>query len=75
MYNSPLNLVDFSHTSSSINLSYFLRIYLQVKVTQKIQGFQDPREIRKLKRGDYFGEKALLRWVETQILYMTTFSY
>ena len=34
---------------------------MQVKVTQRIQGFKDPQYIRRLKRGDFFGEKALLR--------------
>ncbi|BFZ17884.1 hypothetical protein BsWGS_20922 [Bradybaena similaris] len=32
----------------------------EVKVTQMIAGQDEPKEIRKLKRGDYFGEKALL---------------
>ncbi|CAL1526309.1 unnamed protein product [Lymnaea stagnalis] len=31
-----------------------------VKVTQMIAGHPDPKEVRRLKRGDYFGEKALL---------------
>ncbi|XP_052832581.1 cGMP-dependent protein kinase, isozyme 1 [Octopus bimaculoides] len=31
-----------------------------VKVTQTLQGYNQPQEIRRLKRGDYFGEKALL---------------
>lgn len=33
----------------------------KVKVTQKVEGHEEPQEIRTLKRGDYFGEKALLR--------------
>ncbi|GFS22383.1 cGMP-dependent protein kinase [Elysia marginata] len=32
----------------------------EVKVTQMIAGQSDPKEVRRLKRGDYFGEKALL---------------
>uniref|UniRef100_A0A0L8IH94 cGMP-dependent protein kinase n=1 Tax=Octopus bimaculoides TaxID=37653 RepID=A0A0L8IH94_OCTBM len=32
----------------------------KVKVTQTLQGYNQPQEIRRLKRGDYFGEKALL---------------
>ncbi|GAB1608114.1 cGMP-dependent protein kinase 1-like isoform X2 [Argonauta hians] len=32
----------------------------EVKVTQTLQGYNQPQEIRRLKRGDYFGEKALL---------------
>uniref|UniRef100_A0A914LTC5 Cyclic nucleotide-binding domain-containing protein n=1 Tax=Meloidogyne incognita TaxID=6306 RepID=A0A914LTC5_MELIC len=32
----------------------------QVRVTQSIEGEQDPHEIRILKQGDFFGEKALL---------------
>ena len=31
-------------------------------VTQRVAGFDEPREIRRLQRGDYFGEKALLRY-------------
>ncbi|VDP39910.1 unnamed protein product [Soboliphyme baturini] len=31
-----------------------------VKVTQLIEGVDEPQEIRKLKKGDFFGEKALL---------------
>ncbi|XP_077999014.1 cGMP-dependent protein kinase 1-like isoform X2 [Glandiceps talaboti] len=31
-----------------------------VKVTQQVQGHDEPQEVRKLKRGDYFGERALL---------------
>jgi len=34
---------------------------VQVKVTQRLQGYESPQDIRRLKRGDYFGEKALLR--------------
>ena len=34
---------------------------VQVKVTQQLQGYDEPQDIRRLKRGDYFGEKALLR--------------
>ncbi|XP_067928056.1 cGMP-dependent protein kinase 1-like [Watersipora subatra] len=32
----------------------------KVKVTQKVLGFENPKEIRELGRGEYFGEKALL---------------
>jgi cGMP-dependent protein kinase len=32
----------------------------QVRVTQSIEGEHEPREIRILKQGDFFGEKALL---------------
>lgn len=32
----------------------------QVRVTQSIEGEKEPREIRILKQGDFFGEKALL---------------
>uniref|UniRef100_A0A5S6R063 cGMP-dependent protein kinase n=1 Tax=Trichuris muris TaxID=70415 RepID=A0A5S6R063_TRIMR len=31
-----------------------------VRVTQLIEGFDEPQEIRKLHKGDFFGEKALL---------------
>ncbi|XP_068745204.1 cGMP-dependent protein kinase 1-like isoform X1 [Montipora capricornis] len=31
-----------------------------VIVTQKVAGYDEPQEIRRLQRGDYFGEKALL---------------
>ena len=37
-------------------------LYLfQVRITQLVTGNPDPQEIRQLKEGDYFGEKALLR--------------
>ena len=44
-------------------VTYFIHDHFlfQVKVTQTIAGFDDPQEVRKLKRGDYFGEKSLLR--------------
>uniref|UniRef100_A0A915C3B6 cGMP-dependent protein kinase n=1 Tax=Parascaris univalens TaxID=6257 RepID=A0A915C3B6_PARUN len=32
----------------------------QVRVTQRVDGEEEPREIRVLSKGDYFGEKALL---------------
>lgn len=32
----------------------------QVRVTQTIEGEPEPREVRVLKQGDFFGEKALL---------------
>lgn len=31
-----------------------------VRVTQKVMGQEEPKEIRQLERGMYFGEKALL---------------
>lgn len=40
--------------------SFFIINRGEVKVTQTIQGHSQPQEIRRLKRGDYFGEKALL---------------
>jgi len=36
-------------------------VCVEVKVTQRLQGYESPQDIRRLKRGDYFGEKALLR--------------
>jgi len=36
-------------------------VCVEVKVTQRLQGYETPQDIRRLKRGDYFGEKALLR--------------
>lgn len=32
----------------------------EVSVTQRIVGHEEPQEIRVLKKGEYFGEKALL---------------
>lgn len=46
---------------------------VQVKVTQRIQGYNEPQDIRRLKRGDYFGEKALLR-LENNILLPSEFA-
>ena len=36
-------------------------VCVEVKVTQRLHGYETPQDIRRLKRGDYFGEKALLR--------------
>ncbi|XP_071107468.1 cGMP-dependent protein kinase 1-like isoform X1 [Haliotis cracherodii] len=58
--------IDFFHEGEYIireganGDTFFIINKGEVKVTQKIQGYNDPREIRRLKRGDYFGEKALL---------------
>ena len=43
-------------------------VILQVKVTQMIAGQSEPKEVRRLKRGDYFGEKALLRLVTKYLM-------
>ncbi|CAK9300083.1 unnamed protein product [Gordionus sp. m RMFG-2023] len=40
---------------------FFIIISGQVLVTQKIQGREQPQEVRKLNRGEYFGERALLK--------------
>ncbi|XP_052766307.1 cGMP-dependent protein kinase 1-like isoform X3 [Mya arenaria] len=59
--------VDFFHEGEYIiregatGDSFFIIIKGEVKVTQTIAGFDEPQEVRKLKRGDYFGEKSLLR--------------
>ena len=37
--------------------------FRQVLVTQRVAGHDEPQEIRRLQRGDYFGEKALLRYI------------
>ncbi|XP_021352271.1 cGMP-dependent protein kinase 1-like [Mizuhopecten yessoensis] len=61
--------VDFFHEREYIireggtGDTFFIINKGEVEVTQKIAGFDDPQLIRSLKRGDYFGEKALLRWV------------
>ncbi|XP_050394778.1 cGMP-dependent protein kinase, isozyme 1 [Patella vulgata] len=58
--------IDFYHEGEYIiregatGDSFFILNKGEVKVTQRIQGHNNPQEIRKLKRGDYFGEKALL---------------
>jgi CRP-like cAMP-binding protein len=36
---------------------------MQVQVTQTLNNSETPQLIRNLKKGDYFGEKALLRLV------------
>jgi len=48
-----------SHSRSAAFSNVIFR--RQVKVTQRLQGYESPQDIRRLKRGDYFGEKALLR--------------
>uniref|UniRef100_A0A158PRC8 cGMP-dependent protein kinase n=1 Tax=Brugia pahangi TaxID=6280 RepID=A0A158PRC8_BRUPA len=40
--------------------TFFILTNGQVRVTQQIEGELEPREIRILKQGDFFGEKALL---------------
>ncbi|KHN80821.1 cGMP-dependent protein kinase egl-4, partial [Toxocara canis] len=40
--------------------TFFILNSGQVRVTQQIEGEPEPREIRILKQGDFFGEKALL---------------
>jgi len=40
--------------------SFFVIIEGSVRVMQMLEGKEEPQEIRKLKKGDYFGEKALL---------------
>ncbi|XP_060557265.1 cGMP-dependent protein kinase 1-like isoform X4 [Ruditapes philippinarum] len=58
--------VDFFHEGEYIiregatGDTFFIINKGEVKVTQTIAGFDAPQEVRKLKRGDYFGEKSLL---------------
>ncbi|XP_041363181.1 cGMP-dependent protein kinase 1-like isoform X2 [Gigantopelta aegis] len=58
--------IDFFHEGQHIiregatGDTFFIINKGEVKVTQNIQGFDVPQEVRRLKRGDYFGEKALL---------------
>lgn len=51
---------DFIIREGAIGDTFFIINKGEVKVTQKISGFEDPQEIRRLARGHYFGEKALL---------------
>lgn len=46
----------------------FLCVLFQVSVTQTTEGFSEPQEIKTLGVGDYFGEKALIRFGEGIIL-------
>lgn len=39
-----------------------LLFFVQVLVTQSTEGFPEPQEIKTLGVGDYFGEKALIRF-------------
>lgn len=44
---------------------YVVEVYIllvQVSVTQSTEGFPEPQEIKTLGVGDYFGEKALIRF-------------
>ncbi|KAL8569633.1 hypothetical protein ACOMHN_057200 [Nucella lapillus] len=58
--------IDFFHEGEYIiregctGDTFFLINKGEVRVTQTVSGHEEPQEIRKLKRGDYFGEKALL---------------
>ena len=40
---------------------------MQVSVTQTTEAHSQPKEIKTLGVGDYFGEKALIRYTYTQI--------
>ncbi|CAC5402187.1 cAMP-dependent protein kinase catalytic subunit,cAMP-dependent protein kinase type 2,Putative serine/threonine-protein kinase PRKY,cGMP-dependent protein kinase 2,cAMP-dependent protein kinase type 3,cAMP-dependent protein kinase catalytic subunit gamma,Ribosomal protein S6 kinase beta-1,cAMP-dependent protein kinase catalytic subunit alpha,Ribosomal protein S6 kinase beta,Protein kinase 3,cGMP-dependent protein kinase, isozyme 2 forms cD5/T2,Serine/threonine-protein kinase sck2,cGMP-dependent protein kina len=51
---------DFIIREGAVGDTFFIINKGEVQVTQKIAGFDDPKEIRKLDRGQYFGEKALL---------------
>ncbi|XP_013387000.1 cGMP-dependent protein kinase 1 [Lingula anatina] len=58
--------MDFFHEGECIiregeaGDTFFIINKGEVEVQQKLKGFSDPQKIRNLKRGDYFGEKALL---------------
>ncbi|CAH1794635.1 unnamed protein product [Owenia fusiformis] len=58
--------VDFFHEHEYIlregetGDTFFIIRKGEVRVTQNVSGKEEPQEIRMLKRGDYFGEKALL---------------
>ena len=56
-----------SETTFCVLLILKVHFYLcdlhQVIVTQAVTGYDDPQEVRRLQRGDYFGEKALLRYM------------
>ncbi|OWF51089.1 cGMP-dependent protein kinase, isozyme 1 [Mizuhopecten yessoensis] len=66
--------VDFFHEREYIireggtGDTFFIINKGEVEVTQKIAGFDDPQLIRSLKRGDYFGEKALLSDVKVSVV-------
>ncbi|CAG2240366.1 PRKG1 [Mytilus edulis] len=51
---------DFIIREGAVGDTFFIINKGEVQVTQKIAGFDDPKEIRRLDRGQYFGEKALL---------------
>ncbi|CAN8019514.1 unnamed protein product [Ixodes persulcatus] len=46
--------------------TFFIISHGSVKVTKRIEGTNQEEEIRILNRGDYFGEQALLRRVDTE---------
>lgn len=58
--------IDFFHEGEAIiregdtGDTFFIINKGEVKVTQAVAGMAEPQEVRMLKRGDYFGEKALL---------------
>lgn len=43
--------------------------FSQVSVTQTTEGFSEPQEIKTLGVGDYFGEKALIRFGDGIIVF------
>lgn len=47
---------------------FCLCVFSQVLVTQTTEGFSEPQEIKILGVGDYFGEKALIRFGDSFVL-------
>ncbi|KAK2115910.1 cGMP-dependent protein kinase 2 [Saguinus oedipus] len=61
---SPLDLTFLSHFNRNImtkEITSLERVKKEVKVTQSTEGHDQPQLIKTLQKGEYFGEKALIR--------------
>lgn len=61
-YNLLLENVYIFISMCSIYVKNIFTLLVQVLVTQSTEGFPEPQEIKTLGVGDYFGEKALIRF-------------
>lgn len=61
--NVSLNSHPLFNEALSSNTQLYVSFATQVRVTQSIQGHEVPQEVRQLSKGEFFGEKALLRYI------------
>lgn len=68
LMSKTIYLTITEHILIYMNTAYSNSCYVQVIVTQSTEGCAEPQEIKTLGVGDYFGEKALIRYKQ-QIYY------